>query len=441
MRGTLCLLWCLIATFPASPLAAANESATHLVSRVTERILYRFKGGADGAHPQGGVVMDSAGNLYGTTNGTMFRGVNGCRDCGTVFEISRRTHAELILHTFSGGTTDGAYPTAGLSIGRAGNLYGTTEFGGSGCTTNYLVGCGTVFEISSPNHTETVAQSFSARGGWAPDGGLMMDRAGDLYGTTTSGSCGNGAYGCGTVFEIAAGTRGKTVLHTFARGGDIDGFPKGRLVMDRSGDLYGVTWASNLQNHLTGTVFEIMAGTHEAKKLHSFVGGRDGATPNGDLVIDRKGDLYGTTQWGGGFCDSGSSSPGVDGMGCGTVFEISAAAHKETILYRLEGGRDGMDPRNGLVMDSAGNLYGTTYGGGTGCRSGCGTVFEIAAGSHEEAVLYRFRGGRDGNGPEGELFVDSAGNLFGTTFAGGTNCQKIMELGPGCGAVFEIVRN
>lgn len=163
-------------------------------------------------------------------------------------------------------------------------------------------------------------------------------------------------------------------------------------------------------------------------------------TPNGDLVIDRKGDLYGTTQFGGGFCDSGSS-PGVDAMGCGTVFAISAGTHKETMWYHFNGGSDGMDPRSGLARDSAGNVYGTTYSGGVNCQFGCGTVFEIAAGTHKKTVLYRFKGGRDGAGPEGELFMDSAGNLYGTTFGGGSNCRKRMELGPGCGTVFEIIRN
>ncbi|MGB7603642.1 MAG: choice-of-anchor tandem repeat GloVer-containing protein [Candidatus Sulfotelmatobacter sp.] len=430
-------LLCLLVGFSASELATAAPAPTHETLRVTEKILYRFEGGSDGAHPESGVVMDSAGNLYGTTYGTRFIGSRACGACGTVFEISTSSRTETLLHAFSGGD-DGAHATAGLILDGAGNLYGVTQYGGSGCITAYVTGCGTVFEIPAHSQSEMILHSFSASDGWAPDGGLIADSPGDLYGTTSSGGCLNGFGGCGTVFEIAAGTRKETVLHTFARGGDIEGFPKGRLIMDRSGNVYGTTWMTNLQSHISGTLFEIVAGTREAKILHTFAGGRDGDTPNGDLVVDRKGDLYGTTQFGGGFCDSGSS-PGVDAMGCGTVFEISAGTRKETIWHHFNGGSDGMDPRSGLTRDSAGNVYGTTYSGGVNCPFGCGTVFEIAAGTRKETVLYRFKGGRDGAGPEGELFMDSAGNLYGTTFGGGSNCQKRMELGPGCGTVFEII--
>lgn len=432
-------LSCLLAGSSASELAKAAPAATHQTSRVREIILYRFRGGSDGAHPESGVVMDSAANLYGTTHGTGFSVSKACRACGTVFEISRRSRTETLLHAFSGGD-DGAYPTSGLILDGAGNLYGVTQYGGRGCSTSYITGCGTVFEIPEHSDSEMILHSFSANDGWAPDGGLIVDSTGDLYGTTSSGGCLNGFGGCGTVFEITAGTRKETVRHTFARGGDIDGFPRGRLIMDRSGNLYGATWMTNLQSRISGTLFEIVASTHESKTLHTFAGGRDGDTPSGDLVIDSEGNLYGTTQFGGGFCDSGSS-PGVDAKGCGTVFEISAGTHEETIWYHFNGGSDGMDPRGGLARDGAGNLYGTTYSGGVNCPFGCGTVFEIAAGTHEETVLYMFKGGRDGTGPQGQLFIDSAGNLYGTTFGGGSNCRERMELGPGCGTVFEIIRN
>lgn len=423
----------------AAELAMAAPAPIHQTLRITERILYRFRGGSDGAHPESGVIMDSAGNLYGTTHGIRYSGGRACKACGTVFEISRRSRTETLLHAFS-GANDGAYPTAGLIMDGAGNLYGVTQYGGSGCTTSYITGCGTVFEIPAHSQSEAILHSFSASGGWAPDGGLVVDSTGDLYGTTSSGRCPSGLGGCGTVFEIVGGTRKETILHTFSRDGDVGGFPKGRLTMDRFGNLYGATWMINLKSHISGALFEIIAGTRAAKTLHVFAGGRDGDTPNGDLAVDREGNLYGTTQFGGGFCDSGSS-PGVDAIGCGTVFEIGAGTHKETIWYHFSGGSDGMDPRSGLARDSAGNLYGTTYFGGVNCRFGCGTVFEIAAATHKETVVYRFKGGRDGAGPEGELFMDGAGNLYGTTFSGGSNCHKEMELGPGCGTVFEIIRN
>ena len=448
------MLWCILVTFCASGLAvAASTSAVHSGARVTERILYRFKGGADGAHPNRGVVLGKGGNLYGTTSGTAFSRIDGCTECGTVFEISTRTDTEKILHRFSGGL-DGANPGSGLIFGRTGNLYGTTQFGGPNCTRWVATGCGTVFEIAAQAasrcetlcgtqfeiservHAETILWSFPRNGGSWPTGGVIMDAAGNLYGTTSTGRCPNGHDGCGTVFEIPAGTHRAIVLHTLAGGGNVDGFPNHRLVMDRHGNLYGMTWSTDLRHPFDGIVFEILAGTHQEKTLHRFASG----PPDGNLILDRKGDLFGTTQWGGGFCDSGSS-PGTDAMGCGVIFEIPAGTDRERILYRFKGGRDGMEP-DSLVMDSAGNLYGTTSGGGQ-CAShyGCGTVFEIRSGSLRKATLYRFKGGRDGQHPEGALVMDRAGNLYGTTSQGGENCPTGAELGPGCGTVFELVRH
>ncbi len=448
------LLFCwIVLLLAASGVAlATNEPAVRSGSKVIEKILYRFKGGADGVHPERGVILGNAGNLYGTTSGTPFGQSNGCKDCGTVFEISGETHTEKTLHRFHGGQ-DGANPGAGLIFGRTGNLYGTTQFGGPNCTRWTASGCGTVFEIAAPAvtrcetlcgtrfqisdqvHAETILWSFPPNGASWPTGGVIMDAAGNLYGTTSTGRCPHGHYGCGTVFEIPAGTRRAIVLHTFEGGGNLYGFPKRRLVMDQHGNLYGITWASDLRHPFTGIVFEIFAGTHEEKTLHRFASG----PPDGNLIVDRKGNLFGTTQWGGGFCNAGSS-PGTDAMGCGVVFEIPAGTDRERILYRFKGGRDGMEP-DSLVMDSAGNLYGTTSSGGQ-CASqyGCGTVFEIPSGSRTKRILYRFKGGRDGETPEGALVMDRAGNLYGTTFKGGEDCPTGAELGPGCGTVFEISR-
>lgn len=456
VKARISLLWCLFVAFAAAGVTlATNEPTVHTESKVTETILYRFKGGADGAHPNRGVILGNAGNLYGTTSGTPLGQSNGCKDCGTVFQISGETHAENTLHRFSGGE-DGANPGAGLISGSTGNLYGTTQFGGPNCTRWVASGCGTVFEIAAQAvtrcetlcgtrfqisdrvHAETILWSFPPNGASWPAGGVIMDAAGDLYGTTSTGRCPNGHHGCGTVFEIPAGTRRVTVLHTFAGGGDVDGFPKRRLVMDSRGNLYGMTWSSDLTHPFTGAVFEIAAGSHKEKTLHTFLGRHDGNTPDGNLVLDRNGDLFGTTQSGGGFCNA-DSSPGIDAMGCGVVFEIAARTDKETILYRFKGGRDGMEP-DSLVMDSAGNLYGTTSSGGIDCKFGCGTVFEIPSGSRRKITLYQFKGDRDGETPEGALVMDRAGNLYGTTFQGGRNCPTPMDLGPGCGTVFEIIR-
>ena len=450
------LRWTCVVLAVSGVALATNAPAVHSGSKVIEKILYRFKGGADGVHPNRGVILGSAGKLYGTTSGTPFGQRNGCKDCGTVFEISGRTHTEEILHRFSGGP-DGANPGSGLIFDSMGNLYGTTQFGGPNCTRWVASGCGTVFEIaagavtrcetlcgtpfqiSDRAHAETILWSFLPNGASWPTGGVIMNAAGNLYGTTSTGTCPNGHYGCGTVFEIPAGTRRAVVLHTFTEGGDQDGFPRGRLVMDQQGNLYGMTWATDLSHRFTGTVFEIATGSHKEKTLHRFLGGDDGSTPDGNLIVDRKGDLFGTTQFGGGFCNAGSS-PGIDAGGCGVVFEIAAETDKESILYRFKGGRDGMEP-DGLVMDRAGNLYGTTAGGGNcSAEYGCGTVFEIASGSLTKTTLYRFKGGRDGQTPEGTPVMDRADNLYGTTSQGGENCPTGRELGPGCGTVFEIIR-
>ena len=448
--------WVLVALAVCGVTLAANEPTAHPGPKVTEKILYRFTGGADGVHPNRGVILDRAGNLYGTTSGTPFGQSNGCKDCGTVFEISRETHAERTLHRFYAGA-DGANPDAGLTFGRTGNLYGTTQFGGPNCGRWVATGCGTVFQIAAQGqtrcealcgtqfqitnrvHAETIRWSSPPNGASMPTGGVIMDAAGNLYGTTSTGSCGHGHYGCGIVFEIPAGARRALILHTFA-GGDKDGFPKRRLVMDARGNLYGMTWAIDLRHPFFGIVFEIVAGTHVEKTLHRFSGGRDGGTPEGDLILDKNGDLFGVTQFGGGFCNSGVG-PGTDASGCGVVFEIAAGTDKESILYRFKGGQDGIEP-DGLVMDSAGNLFGVTSSGGECAvsRYGCGTVFEIAAGSHKKTTLYRFKGGRDGETPEGALVMDHAGDLFGTTSLGGKNCPAGAEIGPGCGTIFEIIR-
>jgi uncharacterized repeat protein (TIGR03803 family) len=451
MSRQFCLIWCVVAAFAVSTGAlAAGQLTPQRNLRLMHRTLYRFKGATDGAHPQAGLVMDSKGNLYGTTSG-LFSGT----DCGTVFEISRATRAESVLHAFSCGGRDGANPTSSLSIDGAGNLYGTTEYGGTGCTSSYLDGCGTVFEVAARTralctarcgtrfariaqiHPEAIIQSFFTAGGWAPDGGVLLEHTGTLFGTTSSGSCGNGTFGCGTVFEIVAGGRSRITLHTFWRGSGIDGFPKGRLLMGRGGNLYGTAWNDGGRHHVYGTVFEVMVATGKARILHTFTGGLDGDMPNGGLVMDAKGNLFGTTQLGGRGCE-GSISDYV--IGCGSVFEIAAGTHRERILYRFKGGADGAEPQGGLIIDRAGNLYGTTSSGGKDCRAGCGTVFEITAHGHKERTLYRFKGARAGAGPMGRLLMGKSGNIYGTTFGGGRDCRKPGDLGPGCGTVFELIR-
>jgi uncharacterized repeat protein (TIGR03803 family) len=291
--------------------------------------------------------MDSAGNLYGTTE---YGGAHTC-GCGTVYKISP-TGTETILHSF-GGSSDGGEPYAGLITDSAGNLYGTTTVGGAN-------GGGTVFRIS-PGGMETVLYSFGASNtdGYNPLGGLVMDSAGNLYGTTQMGG-----YGSGTVFKInSAGT--EKILYDI--GASFDGeYPYSGLVMDSAGNLFGTTQYAQQSD---GTVFEIGAnGTNTL--LYAFGVGEagsaassQGAGPIAGLILDNAGNLYGTTIFG-----------GTNGFYNGTVYKLSPGG-AETVLYSFGANAgDGTRPNAGVIMDSAGNLYGTTINGGA---NGKGTVYVI----------------------------------------------------------------
>jgi len=356
----------------------------------TKKVIYSFAGGSDGADPLAGLVRDAASNLYGTTY------AGGDYGSGTVFKLDT-TGKEAVLHSFSGGP-DGGYPYAGLILDAAGNLYGTADAGGAH---NY----GVVFEVPAGG-AEGVLYSFTGTGGdgAAPLAGLVRDAAGNLYGTTASG----GASGLGTVFKVSAGGA-ETALHSF-RGGSDGEYPYASVIRDAAGNLYGTTFASGASG--LGTVFKIDTQGYETV-LYSFRGGADGEYPSAGLVRDAAGNLYGTT-------NSGGSSGG------GIVFKISSAG-KETVLHSFKGGKDGEYPYASVIRDAAGNLYGTTYGGGA---SGWGTVFEIDP-TGKETVLYSFAGAADGASPEGGLVQDTAGHLYGTTKYGGAfGAGTVFELSP-----------
>jgi uncharacterized repeat protein (TIGR03803 family) len=376
-----------------------------IVCELKQRVLYAFTGGSDGGTPSAGVIMDSSGDLYGTTT------IGGSSSHGTVFELSPGSsgYTESILHAFSTGSY-GANVPAGLIIDSAGDLYGTTWSGGS-------AGDGTVFKLSPDGgggYTESVLHTFTGGSDGAyPDAGLIMDGAHNLYGTTWGG----GSAGDGVVFELSAGSGGYTysLLHTFTEGND-GGNPGAALVMDGAGNLYGTTEVGGSAS--AGIVFELTpgAGGYAESVLHVFTGS-DGADPQAGLVMDGAGNLYGTTELGGSRDD-------------GIVFELKAGSggYAETVLYSFTGGADGANPAAGLIMDHGGNLYGTTPGVG---YFGGGTVFELTPGSSGDAlsVLYSFTGGADGGSPHAALLMDGAGNLYGTAQSGGN----------GYGAVFEIL--
>jgi uncharacterized repeat protein (TIGR03803 family) len=360
------------------------------------------------------LVRDAAGNLYGATY------YGGASDLGSVFKIDT-TGAETVLYSFNGGSSDGSNP-AGLIRDANGNLYGTTEFGGAS-------NAGTVFKLDTTG-AETVLYSFVGppTDGSRPQARLVRDSGGSLYGTTLlGGSSNNCAGGCGTVFRLDT-TGTESVLHNFA-GSPTDGaFPVAGLVRDASGNLYGTTKSGGSSSSCSdgcGTIFELDP-TGKETVLHSFGKKRsDGSTPTGDLVLDAAGNLYGTTEFGGRVRCIPS--------GCGTVFRLDTTG-AETVLHSFgKTRRDGKFPYAGLVLDAAGNLYGTTVqgGGSNNCVGGCGTVFRLDT-TGAETVLHRFVGGSpptDGERPTAGLVRDAAGNLYGTTAVGGAS---------GVGTVFKI---
>ncbi len=340
--------------------SAASALATFLLITVstpsgkaqTFSTLYSFTGGTDGANPHSDLVRDSAGNLYGTTL------AGGTSGAGTVFKLDTSGH-QTVLHSFT-GNPDGAQPTSGLVRDSAGNLYGTTQAGGTS-------GAGAVFKVDALGQ-ETVLYSFGGLHGSSPRATPILDAAGNLYGTTYFG----GLRGFGTVYKLdPSGV--ETVLHSFDFGEGA--YPQAGVIMDAAGNLYGTTGGCALLA-CQGTVFKVDTLGNEMV-LHSFAQ-IDGSLPAGGLVMDATGSLYGTT--------------GFDGAsGAGTVFKLDATGNY-SVLYDFTGGADGGVPLARLIMDAAGNLYGTTSQGGSAFQ---GTVFELDA-SGSLTVLHTFTGGSDG---------------------------------------------
>jgi uncharacterized repeat protein (TIGR03803 family) len=326
--------------------------------KANETTLYSFSGSPDGYVPLAGLIKDSDGNLYGTT------AYGGLYGFGTVFEVSK-TGVETVLYSFSGYPADGVYPQAGLVRDAAGNLFGTTQYGGPGsCQINgFTEGCGTVFMLSNTG-VETVLHGFvsGTTDGQLPIARLLLDAAGNLYGTT----CHGGTQGNGTVFKVTPGGT-ETVMYSFA--GTPDGScPLAGLIL-HAGIFYGTTYQGGASNY--GTVFKLTKAGQETV-LYSFSAlHQDGHYPQAALIRDSSGNLYGTTLGGGietKYCH-------VIENGCGVIFKLSSAG-KETVLHRFAGYPiEGASPISDLLRDSLGNLYGTTDIGGT---AEAGTVFEWA---------------------------------------------------------------
>jgi uncharacterized repeat protein (TIGR03803 family) len=339
------------------------------------KVLHHFyNNGKDGYYPAASVILDAGGNLYGTTS------AGGAYKVGTVFELLPEKDGrwkEKILHSFGSTSSDGWEPDAALVFDSSGRLYGTTQFGGA-----YGAYYGIVFTLTpgaNGHWRETVLHNFDYNGkdGYNPLAGLVFDRSGNLYGTTVVG----GTTTNGAVFELTPGKNGswtERVLYNFTGGSD-GSLSNSGLVRDSAGSLYSTTVAGG-DPHCTygggcGTVFKLKSDTKGSwtfTTLHMFEE-KDGAFPEGGLIFDGAGNLYGVTNEGGAY-----KSGGCQNLGCGTVFKLKPGSRgqwTESVLHSFnDNGVDGWEPSAGLVRDAAGNLYGTTYSGGA---HGYGTVFEI----------------------------------------------------------------
>lgn len=410
--------------------------------------IHHFGQHSDGKIPDGQLLADATGNLYGTTAD------GGTSGDGVVFELSPPTTAgwsETLLYSFSG--PDGASPTGSLVSDSAGNLYGTTFFGGA-------LGFGTVFQLSPPatsggTWTETVLYSFQDMpDGRFPGGGVIRDAAGNLYGETVNGGSCTTNGGSGIVYElsppaISGGAWTEQILYSFqasCTSHDLGG-PQGGLTFGKNGSLFGVTTFGSEDTDSGGGVFRLQpppAGQTQwiEEVLHVFTGGSDGYNPYGRLIADQKGNYYGTTAAGGTGCS--------DSTGCGIVFEMSQAAVKgggwtETILYEFTGGNDGASPFAPLLFDPQGNLLGTASAGAVQDCSGnyvggCGTVFKLTPPSTNgemwnEITLHTFTG--DAGADEGRsysgLTYGRNGILYGLTASYGSKTQ------PEYGTAFKLV--
>lgn len=390
-------------TLSVAVLSALLLVVARLAQAQTQTVLYNFTGGSDGANPQSRLTH-RGGNFYGTA----YEG--GAFGAGTVFQLSPNGSGgwnETVLHNFSGGLgreADGAGPSGPVIFDNVGNLYGTTRFGG---TDPVYCSYGSVFELSRVGGiwTETIpfSESCTQPDGIAPVNGLIMDSAGNLYGTTLE----NGPIP-GTVFELSpsGGSWTQRVIYSAPTSSG--------LTMDATGNIYGVT---------RSTVFELSPngnGGWNSTIIHTFAGyPNDGSVAEGTPVVDQSGNIYGTTYEGGVYNH-------------GTVYKLSPGeteAWTENILYSFPSGKNGANPVAGIVFDAAGNIYGTTALGGSKTNKGQGTVFELATlgnSNYQHTVLWTFNGA-DGANPYGSLILDKSGqHLYGTTNSGGLSNAGVV---------------
>jgi uncharacterized repeat protein (TIGR03803 family) len=375
-------------------------------------VIHTFSGGGDGYQPAAGVTVDQGGNLYGTTSD--YAGP------GTVFQMKYKNGSWILNTLLTFNFYDGIIPQGRPVFGPGGAIYGTTTEGGGNINYCGEFNCGAVYSlrpsrtichsVSCP-WTPTLVYAFTG-----PDGNQpyfvdpVFDSAGNIYGTTTSG----GPSYAGNVFQLTRSVGGgwtATSIHDF---NITDGlFPVSGVVLDATGNIYGMVEGGGAYG--PGAVYRLSHSgsgwTYTA--IYSFTGGTDGSSPIGGLVFDQAGNLYGTT-----------ATAGAGGGG--TVFELSPSGGdwNFTLLYSFSGsGLNG--PYDSPTLDSAGNLYGTTYGNGA---FGYGSVFKLTHnnGSWIYTDLHDFTNGNDGGNPIGGVSLDANGNLFGTTVFGGNNNNGVV---------------
>jgi uncharacterized repeat protein (TIGR03803 family) len=382
----------------------------------SESLLYSFNAfSGDGYYPLGSLVADKKGNLYGAT----YQGGGGS-EYGTVYKlsVSGGVWSETQLHIFTGGTTDGEYPQdAPLVFDKAGNLYGVTYQGG-------LYGYGIVFELtpSGKKWTYAVIHNFSGypKDGTYPSSGLSFDAAGNMYGTTYQGGKHN--YGTAFMMTLKKGKWTEKPIHSFA-GGNGGDYPVGGLIVGANGYFYGATIYGGA-TYNDGTVYRLFQarGSWVGQTVYLFTGGAGGTNPYSGMAMDKAGNFYGTTYYGG-------------ASNLGTVYKLTLGKNNkytQSVLYSFKGGvTDGAYPYYAApILDAKNNIYGTTYQGGSSSNEGTVWELKLANGKYKEVVLHSFvdSGGDDGYYPRAGLLLLNK-NLFGTTYAGGLQ---------GAGTVFEV---
>jgi uncharacterized repeat protein (TIGR03803 family) len=401
----------------------------------TFKVLYNFTGSRDGGWPYAGLTIDKAGNLYGTTNAG---GTSGCAynlGCGTVFKLSHKGSGWVLtpLYNFQ-GWNDGAYPAARVIFGPDGTLYGTTSGGGNA---NCSSGCGTVFNLKPQPRactaalcpwTETVLYRFTGGSdGALPVGDLVFDQGGNLYGAASVGGVGGcaGRSGCGVIYELTRsnGAWRQTVLYSFA-GGNAGCWPNGGVIFDQAGKLYGITAGCGALGQ--GTVYQLIpSGSVWTENTLFDFEGEYGTNPVGSLVFDVNGNLFGATQ------NDTIDEPWYPG----TLFEVTMSTNNWDLQYHYDFSHQ--FPDSGVIMDAAGNLYGEAYGDRS---DDYGQVYQLApqSGGWGIRTLHTFpasgdgQPGPDGGNPYGPVVIDASANIYGTCSVGGASSEwgTVWEITP-----------